>query len=160
MKYSTRELLDIAIGIEDTGYYFYMRCREKFDDPGFRELLAFLAEEELRHRELFETLLKGLGEVPANLTEEYFQYIRAIGDDRVFRDHRDVDGVVSSIEGISDVFRIALTAEKDSILYYTELQSIYKNNADAAAILARLADEERKHVVSILEFKENHGLAR
>jgi len=57
------------------------------------------------------------------------------------------------------VFRIALTAEKDSILWYTELQSMYRSSPDTHSLLARLIDEERRHVITLLDVQEKMGLS-
>ncbi len=160
MKYSTQELMDIAIGIEENGYYFYTRCREKFSDESYKQLLGFLAEEELRHKDLFEKLLSEIGDIKGIFTDEYFQYVRAIGDERIFKDHRDVDRVVTTVTTMEDIFKIALTAEKDSILFYTELLAMYEKNREAKTVLNKLINEERRHIVTILEYMEKVRLAR
>ncbi len=158
MKYSGKEIVDIAIGIEESGYHFYSQCRERFDNKNFKELLGFLAEEELRHKEIFEKMLDQVRDASGMFTEEYFQYLRAIGEERVFKNNSDVDRVVKGIESMNDVFRIALTAEKDSILWYSELAGMYEKDRDTRLILDRLLDEERKHVVLLLELKEKTDL--
>lgn len=159
MRFSTKELVDIAIGIEESGYYFYNLARKKFDDPNFRDLLAFLAEEELRHKEIFGNMLRELGEAPGVFTDEYYQYLKALGEDRVFRNNDDVDAVVAKVNSIFDVLKVAMTAEKDSILYYSELQKIHEKDVDAVNVLKKLIDEERKHVVLLLDLKERLELS-
>jgi rubrerythrin len=159
MKFSTKELVDIAIGIEESGYYFYTQCRKKFDDPYFTELLTFLAEEELRHKELFEKILGELSDTSGVFTEDYFQYLKALGDERVFKNNDDVDAVVKTVKTVFDVLKIAMTAEKDSILFYSELVSMHEKDQGARTILNRLINEERKHIVLILELKEKLELS-
>ncbi len=159
MRFSTKELVDIAIGIEESGYYFYTQSRKKFTDPNFTDLLAFLAEEELRHKELFEKMLGELSDTSGIFTEDYFQYIKALGDERVFKNNDDVDAAVKTVQSIFDVLKIAMAAEKDSILFYSELLSMHEKDKDAHTILSRLINEERKHIVLILELKENLELS-
>jgi rubrerythrin len=154
MKFSRKELIDIAIQIEDSGYHFYSSCRSKFDDRGFKELFGFLAEEEIRHKELFEKMLGGMGDIRGVFTEDYYSYLKAIGDSRVFKNTADVERLVKEITTINDALKIALTSEKDSILFYTELLSMYESDANAKSLLNRLINEERKHVVTILEISE------
>ena len=158
MKFSAKEIVDIAVGIEESGYYFYTRCREKFDNREFKELFGFLAEEELRHKEIFEKMLGELKDLSGMFTEEYFQYLRAIGDERVFKNNGDVDRVIKGIASINDVLKVALTAEKDSILWYSELAVMYGKDRDTHLVLERLLDEERRHVVLLLEIKEKLSL--
>ncbi|HSV96492.1 MAG TPA: ferritin family protein [Spirochaetota bacterium] len=159
MRFSTKELVDMAIGIEESGYYFYTQCRKKFDDPYFTELLTFLAEEELRHKELFEKMLGELKETSGVFSEDYYQYLKALGDERVFKNNDDVDAVVKEMESVFDVLKVAMTAEKDSVLFYSELLSMHEKDKDALKILNRLIDEERRHIVLILELKEKLELS-
>jgi rubrerythrin len=159
MKFSTKEVIDIAVAIEESGYYFYSTCRTRFQDEAFRELFGFLAEEELRHKELFVNMLSSPVAVQGVFTDEYFQYLKAIADSRVFRNKADVDSIVKGLDSLGDAFRIALTAEKDSILWYTELQDMYQSIADTHSILGRLINEERKHVITLLDVQEKLGLA-
>lgn len=158
MKFSAKEIVDIAVGIEESGYYFYTRCRENFDNRELKELFGFLAEEELRHKEIFVNMLDQVKDVSGMFTEEYYQYLRAIGDERVFKNNTDVDRVVKDIASINDVMKIALTAEKDSILWYSELAVMYDKDRDTHIVLERLLDEERRHVVLLLEIKEKLSL--
>ncbi len=90
MKLSMKEAVDIAIGIEDSGCHFYSSCRTRFQDGSFRELFGFLAQEELRHKELFENLLSPPDAAQDYFTEERSRYLRAIADSRIFKNRAHV----------------------------------------------------------------------
>jgi rubrerythrin len=154
MAFSTKELIDIAVGIEDSGYYFYTKCREKFDDKVLKELFYFLAEEEMRHKEFFEKLDPALLDEKGIYTTEYFQYLTAIGDEKVFKDKNNIDSVIKDINSPLDAIKTALTAEKDSILFYDELKELYKNEQDTFTILNKIINEERRHVIMLLDIRE------
>lgn len=154
MAFSAKEIIDIAIGIEDSGNYFYTRCREKFDDKVLKEVFSFLAEEEKRHREIFEKIDPGLMNEKGIYTTEYFQYLTAFGDEKVFKDKNDIDSAIKNINTPLDAIKIALTAEKDSILFYDELKELYENEKDILTILNRIINEERRHVVTLLDIRE------
>ncbi|TAL39095.1 MAG: hypothetical protein EPN93_03190 [Spirochaetes bacterium] len=158
MNYSTKEVIDIAIAIEDTGYYFYTQCRNKFEDRTFRELFGFLAQEELRHREIFEKLHPQEYSSKAASTDEFHYNLRAISESKVFKNNNDVDTIVKNLRTPKDVFKVALTAEKDSILWYSEVEIMYEPGSDTHIILGRLIGEERRHVVTLLEVQEKMGL--
>ncbi len=160
MNFSIKELVDISIGIEESGYYFYSQCRKKFDRKDIAEIFAFLAEEELRHKEIFEKMFSGLSDPRGHFTEDYFLYLKAIGEERVFKNNSDVDAAIKEITSLRDVFSTALTAEKDSILWYSELLSMYGSDREAQTVLQKLINEERKHVVIILDLKEKTGLSQ
>ena len=56
MNFSFKEIIDLAVAIEQAGYEFYRSCSEKFDDGHIAELFRFLANEEEQHKKSFESL--------------------------------------------------------------------------------------------------------
>lgn len=152
--YSTKELIDIAIGIEETGFYFYSAFKNKFKDESFKQIFQFLADEELRHKDVFSGMLKELKDTQGVFTEEYYSYLKAIGTTRVFANKDDIDKIIPSLNEPLDIIKIAMDAERDSIVWYSELKEIYRNDAKAKDILERLINEERKHVLTLLDLKE------
>lgn len=157
MKFSAKEIVDIAIGIEESGYRFYSECAKKFSDARLNELFSLFAEEELKHRELFEDMLKGLDDVEGSFTDEYYQYLTAFGDEKVFKDKKRIDAFLKKIEKPVDAIKHALIAEKDSILYYTELKELYYNDNQTLILLNRIISEERRHVNSLMNLREIIG---
>ncbi|MDH7552580.1 MAG: ferritin family protein [Spirochaetota bacterium] len=152
--YSTQELIDIAIGIEETGYYFYSTFKNKFKDESFKQIFQFLADEELRHKNIFSGMLKELKETEGLFTEEYYSYLKAIGTTRVFANKDDIDTIAPTLNQPLDIIKIAMDAERDSIVWYSELKEIYRNDVKAKNILERLINAERKHVLTLLDLKE------
>ncbi|MBP8178560.1 MAG: rubrerythrin, partial [Spirochaetes bacterium] len=53
-----------------------------------------------------------------------------------------------------DIIKIAMDSERDSIVWYSELKEIYRNDTKSKDILERLINEERKHVLILLDLKE------
>jgi len=152
--YSTKELIDIAIGIEETGVYFYTKFKEKFKDESFKQIFQFLADEELRHRDVFSGMLKKLNDNEGLFTQEYYSYLKALGTTRVFANKDDIDKIAPSLHTPLDIIKIAMDAERDSIVWYSELKEIYRNDIKAKDILDQLINEERKHVLMLLDLKE------
>ncbi len=152
--YSTKELIDIAIGIEETGFYFYSTFKNKFRDESFKKIFQFLADEELRHKDVFSGMLKELKDTQGLFTEEYYSYLKAIGTTRVFSNKDDIDKIAPSLHKPSDIIKIAMDAERDSIVWYSELKEIYRDDVKSLDILERLINEERKHVLTLLDLKE------
>ena len=159
MAFSTKEIIDIAIGIEDSGYYFYTRCRDKFDDESLKEMFSFLAEEEMRHKEFFENLESNIKDAKGIVTTEYFQYLTAIGDEKVFKDNNNIDNAIKDMNSPIDAIIVALEAEKDSILFYSELKELYDNDNETKTMLNRIINEERRHVVTLMDIKEKIDMA-
>ncbi len=152
--YSTKELMDIAIGIEETGVYFYSTFKDKFKDESFKQIFQFLADEELRHKDVFLGMLKELKDTKGVFTEEYYAYLKAIGTTRVFANKDDIDNIAPTLTQPLDIIKIAMDAERDSIVWYSELKEIYKKDAKSKDILEKIINEERKHVLTLLDLKE------
>ena len=151
MAYTLKEIIDIAIGIEEAGYDFYVRCVEQFKDLAIKDAFEFLAREEKGHREIFRSMHVNPA-APGNFTDEYFSYLRAIGGSRVFSIRENNAGeFAASIVSPMDALRHAMTAEKDSILFYAEMKGLYRNDREATDLLEKILAEERKHVIIIAE---------
>ena len=152
MKFSSKEIVDMAVKIEDTGYSFYTECAIKFgkDSDGTKDNFLFLAEEELKHKQYFLGLLDGISSQQGLFNDDYYSYLQALTQTQVFRDSSDIPGVLKNITGVSDVLKIGLQTEKDSIIWYRELALLYNNDdRESLAILDKLIDEEKKHIVLI-----------
>ncbi len=159
MKYSVKEILDIAIGIEETGYEFYTRCAVLFKDAGMRDVFDFLAREEQEHKKIFQSLI-GSDEPDGLFTEEYFAYLKAIGGARIFENKAaDIGRVVAGIADPVDAVKHAFGTEKESILFYDEMKRLFENDRKTAALLDRIIEEERKHVALLLDLLEKIRLS-
>ncbi len=154
MPYTIKEIIDIAIGIEQSGYEFYSGCVGKFKDPSVRDTFEFLAREELEHQRLFESF-HGDTETAGLYNEEYYAYLRAIGGGRIFDSQQEsIPRLLAELSTPMDALKHAFSAEKDSILFYSELKELFTKDRDTTLMLDRIINEERKHVSTILEVLE------
>lgn len=154
MSYNIKEIIDIAVGIEDAGYEFYTHCARKFHDAAIRDVFNFLANEEQKHKILFQSL-NGAVESKGLFTEEYFAYLKAIGGGRIFEKQAMTTGkIMVDILNPMDAIKHAFGVEKESILYYTELKRLYENDSATLPVLDNIIDEERKHIVTLLDLLE------
>lgn len=150
MVFSLKEINDISIQIEEINYYFYKNSHQKFINDKNKDILSYLAEEELRHNDVFIQMLENIETKEVDLPNEYFEYLKAIGYHTIFKTNEDVDEVLSTLDNIKDVFNLALRLEKDSILWYTELINIYSYDKEAITVLNQLINEEKKHIVTLI----------
>ncbi|MDA3899576.1 MAG: ferritin family protein [Spirochaetes bacterium] len=151
MKYSLKEIIDMAVAIEDNGVYFYTQCAEKFEeleDSSKKEFFRMLADEESEHKKIFSSLLSELPQTEGDFTEEYYLYLNAITKQQVFKDINSIDSYMKSIQSIGDIFITAIHTEQDSIMWYRELLDMYKNDK-TRSILNTLIAEEKKHIVKL-----------
>ena len=82
-KYSLRDLVEMAIQIEIGGEKFYRNAADR--NHVLRDTFLFLAEEERRHANIFQSLICSQLEEPGIDVEEAIPYIRAIIDSGVLR---------------------------------------------------------------------------
>ncbi|MBP7735779.1 MAG: ferritin family protein [Spirochaetes bacterium] len=151
MPYTIKEIIDIAIGIERAGYEFYSGCAGRFTDMSVHDAFDFLAREELEHERLFQSF-HGKTEAAGLYNEEYYAYLRAIGGGRIFdSQHESIAQILSGINTPMDALKHAFSAEKDSILFYSELKELFTKDKDTTLMLDRIINEERKHVSTILD---------
>ncbi|MCU0848143.1 MAG: ferritin family protein [Spirochaetes bacterium] len=148
-----KEIIDIAVGIEENGHRFYSDFSKKFSNEPIRDLFLMLAEEELGHKKYFKSMLSGLDSAPGIFSEEYFLYLKAIGGDRIF-DSKKIAVEMEDISTPLDAINRAFGDEKQSILFYTELSSAYKNNSEIFNNIERIIEEEKRHVMLLLDLSE------
>ena len=121
--FNANEILQMAEQIERNGADFYRKSSEKIQDPAGTKLLLNLAEMEDQHEQTFASLRSKLtGEEKAvtvfDPEGETVRYLKALADSKVFFE-KTID--TDSMEGI---LKEALTAEKDSILFYLGIKDL------------------------------------
>ncbi|OHD65317.1 MAG: hypothetical protein A2176_15395 [Spirochaetes bacterium RBG_13_51_14] len=159
MSLTTKEIIEIAIGIEENGYQFYLKCGRTFKDTAIEDVFDFLAQEELRHKALLQSFIhQGGTEIHDG---KHLAYWKAIGDARLF-DYRDknINLIVAGITAPMDAIKHAFAAEKDSILFYSEMVELYLHDREASSLLDKIIEEERRHVVTLADLAEKFRLAQ
>ncbi len=154
MSYTIKEIIDIAIGMENAGYTFYTKISEKFEDQKIKDLFSFLAKQELDHKKKFENLLSDIDSVEGDFNEEYYLYLKAIGGGKVYPGNTDFDEEISKITTPVEALQKGFSDEKEAILFYGEIKKIYKTNDEITKIIDAIIDEERKHALALWDLKE------
>ncbi len=77
--FTAGDVLQFAIRLEENGESFYRKAAATADDKGVAELFSRLAEEEIKHKKIFEDLLSRVKWVePAeSYPGEYFAYLKS-----------------------------------------------------------------------------------
>ena len=142
--FNANEILQMAEQLERNGADFYRKSIEKIQDPAGKELLLSLAEMEDQHEKTFADLRSKLtasekAQTVFDPQGETVRYLKALADSKVFFE-KTID--TDSMEGI---LKEAITAEKDSILFYLGLkdavpEALGKDKIDA------VIKEEMSHI--------------
>ncbi len=145
--FSDLEGIRIAIEMERRGEAFYRRAAKVSKSEDTVNLLLLLAEDELHHRAEFERLLRvesenGMTDKPYD--DETNAYLTAIAADIVFP-----KGLMAlkdeGFENPAAVLVYAINSEKDSVLFYTEMQSHTQDN-HAKDVFGEITRQERGHL--------------
>lgn len=147
--FAPAELLEIAIHIEENGQRFYSRAAKSIDDQTVRLIFNHLADEEVRHQELFSGLLAEADSykpVMEAYPGEHIAYIRTFADRLVFGKELPE----SELPGITDpgaAVRFGLDRETESILLYQELKELLPK--DKNPVVDAIITEEKTHYTKL-----------
>lgn len=152
--FSGSELVNIAIGIEKSGLAFYQSLVKKEKDVMARGAYKYLAEMEEKHIETFQSMLDAVGEYkpPEMYTEEYDLYLKALVDSAVFTDDKVAREMAEKAASSAEAIQIGLGAEKDSILYYSEMRNLVRERD--REVVDRIIEEEKSHLRQLSDLKK------
>lgn len=140
-------IFDQAMALEKEGESLYRQFALEAPDRGMKKIFTWLADQELKHYQIFE-LLKACK--PASVAES--PELRDIKD--IFDAWKDSDACLNIKTTQADIYRKAIGIEQKSI-------SVYEHYADQSAdvgqkeIFLKIAQEEKRHewiIENIIEF--------
>jgi rubrerythrin len=151
--FSGSELLELAVGIEKNGAAFYQALAEKTQDKSARAIYEHLAAEEIKHQKTFQGMLATVGsfQPPPDYEEDYRLYLKALADSSVFTSVAQARQKAAQASSQAEALGIGIQAEKDSILFYTEMQNLVKP-ADQPIILD-IINQEKDHLNQLSQLK-------
>lgn len=143
-NFNADEIFEIAEQIERNGANFYRTAAENITDEDKKKLLIHLAEMEDDHEKTFKTLRDELSENEKTMTtfdpeNETADYLRLLADTRIFYE-KEVD-----VTSLNEVFKTAITAEKDSIVFYLGMKNVVPSH-QGKDWLDRIIKEEMDHI--------------
>jgi len=148
--FTTTEIIEFAIRIEENGEKVYRDASEKVSDPSLVSLFKWLADEETEHVRWFSDLkgTVGDGSVDPQVGEMGQSLLLGIVGDQTFSlKERDL----STLDDLKEVLKIALDFEKDTVIFYEMMASFLQEDA-ALAKLTQIIREESRHADILSEF--------
>ncbi len=142
--FNADDIFEMAQQMERNGATFYKTAAAAIDDEQSKEFLLELAEMEVGHEKTFAEMRSALSDSEKASTVfdpegESVHYLRALADTRVFFE-KEID--TSSIEVI---LKDAITAEKDSIVFYLGMREAVPENLGRSR-LDDIIKEEMGHI--------------
>ena len=151
MAKAEMSIFDFAVKAERDGIAFYTKASKNFNDAELRNLFLKLAKEEVKHMETFlgikaKAEKKGADQIFRS--DRVSDYLDTIIREGLFPKG---DSMVKRLEKVNDVgsaCAIAMEAEKNAILLYSELAKLAKDK-EQRKIFEDIAKEERSHIVMV-----------
>jgi len=156
VRYSAKEVLDMALRIEENGEFFYAMAAEAARTDKAKVLFEFLLMEEKKHTRCFRALIKDAGtETAPNKLDPYIEdaylYLNALADSEVFINAEEGAEFAQKIRSEEDAIDYAIKAEKDSLLFYYEIGHFIREKDKG--ILDTIVKEEKDHLQKLTNIK-------
>ena len=145
-----QEILDLAIRLEQNGETVYRNEAAKLSRPDLVSLLAWMADEEVKHARWFSELKHKLE------TESINPFMEEMGRE-IFTDmlgeksfsHREVD--FSKIDQPHELVAVFIEFEQDTVLFYETLKPFIEDD-DTLNNLEKIILEENNHIAKLHQF--------
>jgi len=157
-RFSALEVMEMAKDIEKRGKKFYLKHAEATENRDLRELFKKLAQDEQDHYEKFVALTEELREEKKDADYLYEEDVSAYFNYLVEYSVFPKDDSEESIEALNDVERalkLAIQAEKDSILFYREMCEF--NEGKTIEAVNKLIEEEKDHLRALGKYIKEYG---
>lgn len=152
--FSDLEGLRIAISIEASGRDFYQQAYEQATEESQKTLFQLLKREEVVHHETFSKIFEEISKNKEAGSEEYLfdedtsRYLTVLAEGHIFPTAKNASVKIAEATTVVEILRMAIQAEKDSILFYDELAT-HSKFPEAKKIFQILKAEEQTHVVKL-----------
>ncbi|MFC1998925.1 ferritin family protein [Chloroflexota bacterium] len=152
--FTGKELINIAVGIEKNGAAFYDVILASIKDDTVRKTFQYLADSEREHIRIFQNMLSSVETIQPldTYTEEYDMYLKSLVDSAVFSNEQKAKDAASKVSNTDEAIQIALTAEKESILFYSTIWEFSKRSEQE--IITKIIDEEKYHVRQLVKLRK------
>lgn len=148
------DIVVFAVTLEENGARFYHTLGEKATDPAVKELLQELEKQEWVHHKIYSDILRDLPPINAMETYsgEYLEYVQTLVNGHVFN-LSDSQKLAEELDNEEKALEMALRIEKDSVLFFYELQKIVPRAYYDT--VGKIIEEEQSHVHRISQLLEN-----
>lgn len=149
--FTAREILDIALKIEQNGEAVYRQAIQDLVNPDMAKRLTWMADEEARHAEWFMNLQSDLRTHKNRIAvdEMNSDVLQNIIGKQSFT-LQDID--FTDVSDMRDLMDIFIEFEKDGILFYEILRTFIKDQ-DVLESLDQIIAEEYRHIETLQEMK-------
>ena len=150
LKFNADEVFEMALEIERQGAKFYRSAARVFDDPAMQSMFSELAEMEDKHGQEFASMRKyffsregfAQGFDPDSTASDY---LRSMTQGKIFNLKKDLTQTLNGQNSVKDILKIAIDAERDSIVFYNSLKQIVPKSLGRDRV-EKIIEEEIEHI--------------
>ena len=152
--FTASDIVEVAIRIEENGVNFYKFAEQIAKQQEAKELFAHLADEEVKHKKIFEEIFAKMekSNPPESYEGEFSAYLRSYVDNNIIFTKEAMDKELAKVTDTIAAFDFAIRRELDSILYYHEIKKLVP--AAQHGTIEQIIEEERKHFSKLTEMKK------
>ena len=138
--FNADDVFEMAEQMERNGQKFYKTAAQGVTDPSHKKMLLELAAMEVEHEKTFNVMRRDLtgSEKESTVFDpdgESILYLRALADTRVFFEKK-ID-----VSSMKEILKDAITAEKDSIVFYLGMKDLVPEKAGKSKMDAVIKEE-------------------
>jgi rubrerythrin len=151
ITFNVSEILEMAIEIERNGQKFYKKAAQIVGSSNVKKFLLDIADMEVRHEKIFREMKEQLAEKQVAVFDpdnEASLYLQAMADGNVFDLKTDLSRKLTGKEPVDQIFKMAVQAEKDSIVYYVGLED-YVDGKENKEKVDKIIEEEKGHIIAL-----------
>ena len=137
------EIIEMAVRTEATGHEFYTSAKENAKSAELKDLFAYLAEEELKHKATYEGMTDVIGELG--------DYVQAMIDSSFFLGGDKNINLAAKAADDKEAIDFALGFEKDTLLYFYQLRDIVK--PVNKPVIDKIIRQEQIHIQKLSSMK-------
>lgn len=150
VSFNADEIFELAERIERNGAAFYRKAAGIVSDPNLQSRLRELAAWEDEHQKTFASMRAQLTEKERepqvfDPDDDNSLYLAAMADRNVFDVDADPAELLTNDMTLEDILKMAIAAEKDSIVFYVGMQPFLPERLGKGKIDA-IINEEKGHI--------------
>ncbi len=159
IRFNIDEILEMAIRIETNGKSFYLHAAEIESDKKMISFFKKLAAMEEQHIKTFEGFREDLSETEKedrvyDPDGQASMYLSVMADTHGGEGDPQVAKTLTGKESLEEILNIALSLEKQSILFYVGLKDLVRQKQGKDKVDA-IIDEEKQHITQLSEILRN-----
>ncbi len=144
---SEMNIYEFAMNLEKEGEKFYRDLADKTEDKGLKSILLMLAEEEVKHYDLFKKMLDD-ADISTLPKMEVFEETAS-----VFEQMKNTKEEHSFDKNQVEYYQKAVAIEEQNENFYRK-EACNAKSEEHKKIFTRIADEEEKHLVVLKNLVE------